>query len=271
MSCQQLGQPCGSGFEVEIGRIEGQVRDFGIQRRAHCGELAQHLFAIRARKQRARTVVGEAGKLLLDAGLKMHDETATAQQRAVTAIEHRTAAGGQHDGVFPEQAGQHRVLAVAEAGFTLALEKLHYGQAAFALDLVVRIQQAQPEPRGQALADAGFAGTHGADEDQVAGRIHGFDCSRGLNKSRRSVGLPRVRIPPHRYSREKTMSVAKIIELNAASKTSMEDAVKAGLKKCAESVKNIKGAWVNELKVVTDDAGNVVEWRVNLRVTFIVE
>lgn len=67
------------------------------------------------------------------------------------------------------------------------------------------------------------------------------------------------------------MSVAKIIEVNASSKTSMEDAVKAGLKKTAETVKNIKGAWVNEIKVVTDDAGNVTEWRVNLRITFVVE
>ena len=67
------------------------------------------------------------------------------------------------------------------------------------------------------------------------------------------------------------MSVAKIIELNAASTTSMEDAVKVGLKKCAESVKNIKGAWVNEIKVVTDAGGNVQEWRVNLRVSFVVE
>ena len=67
------------------------------------------------------------------------------------------------------------------------------------------------------------------------------------------------------------MSVAKIIEVNASSKTSMEDAVKAGLKKTAETVKNIKGAWVNEIKVVTDDAGNVSEWRVNLRITFVVE
>lgn len=67
------------------------------------------------------------------------------------------------------------------------------------------------------------------------------------------------------------MSVAKIIELNAASKTSMEDAVKVGLKKCAESVKNIQGAWVNEIKVVTNDKGEVAEWRVNLRVTFIVQ
>ena len=66
------------------------------------------------------------------------------------------------------------------------------------------------------------------------------------------------------------MSVAKIIEVNASSKASMEDAVKVGLKKTSETVKNIKGAWVNEIKVVTDDDGNVQEWRVNLRVSFIV-
>ena len=67
------------------------------------------------------------------------------------------------------------------------------------------------------------------------------------------------------------MSIAKIIDINAASNTSVEDAVRSGLKKCAESVKNIKGAWINETKVVTDDAGNVTEWRVNMRVSFVVE
>lgn len=67
------------------------------------------------------------------------------------------------------------------------------------------------------------------------------------------------------------MSVAKIIELNAASSKSMEDAVQTGLTKCAESVSNIKGAWVNEIKVVTDETGKVKEWRVNLRITFVVK
>lgn len=67
------------------------------------------------------------------------------------------------------------------------------------------------------------------------------------------------------------MSIAKIIEINASSTIGVEDAVRSGLKKCAESVKNIKGAWVNETKVVTDGAGNVTEWRVNMRVSFIVE
>jgi flavin-binding protein dodecin len=71
-------------------------------------------------------------------------------------------------------------------------------------------------------------------------------------------------------NQECAMSVAKIIEVNSASSKSMEDAVQSGLRKCAETVKNIKGAWVNEIKVVTDEDGNVQEWRVNLRITFIV-
>lgn len=67
------------------------------------------------------------------------------------------------------------------------------------------------------------------------------------------------------------MSVAKVIEINASSPTSVEDAVRKGLAKCAESVKNIKGAWINETKVVTDGDGNITEWRVNLRISFVVD
>lgn len=42
------------------------------------------------------------------------------------------------------------------------------------------------------------------------------------------------------------------------------------LKKVSETVKGIQGAWINETKVVTDGEGNITEWRVNLRVTFVV-
>ncbi|MGO4782124.1 dodecin family protein, partial [Lysobacter sp. 2RAB21] len=62
-----------------------------------------------------------------------------------------------------------------------------------------------------------------------------------------------------------------VIELTTSSSTGIEDAVKSGLAKCAESVKNIQGAWVNEIKVVTDENGNIREWRVNLKVTFVVK
>lgn len=67
------------------------------------------------------------------------------------------------------------------------------------------------------------------------------------------------------------MSVAKVIEINASSSKGMEDAVKYGLKKAGESVKNIKGAWINEIKVVTKDDGTVAEWRVNMKVNFVVD
>ena len=67
------------------------------------------------------------------------------------------------------------------------------------------------------------------------------------------------------------MSIAKVIEITASSPNSIEDAVKSGLKKAAETVKNIKGAWINETKAVPSADGTVTEWRVNMRVSFVVE
>lgn len=67
------------------------------------------------------------------------------------------------------------------------------------------------------------------------------------------------------------MSVAKVIEFSSSSTKGVEDAVQSGLKKVAETVKNIQGAWVSETKVVTDPSGHIKEWRVNLRITFVVE
>lgn len=67
------------------------------------------------------------------------------------------------------------------------------------------------------------------------------------------------------------MAVAKVIELNASSTRSVEDAVQSGLRKAAESVKGIKGAWIKEVKVVTDEDGNIQEWRVDMKVTFVVQ
>ena len=67
------------------------------------------------------------------------------------------------------------------------------------------------------------------------------------------------------------MSVAKVIEISSASRSSIEDAVRSGLKKVAETVQGIQGAWISETKVETDGEGNIVEWRVSLRVTFVVQ
>lgn len=64
--------------------------------------------------------------------------------------------------------------------------------------------------------------------------------------------------------------IAKVIEVTAASSKGIEDAVQSGLKKISKTVRNIKGAWVNDINVVTSDDGKVTEWRVNMKVTFLI-
>jgi len=66
-------------------------------------------------------------------------------------------------------------------------------------------------------------------------------------------------------------NVAKVIEVSTASAVGLEDAVQGGLKKVAESVDAVQGAWVSEIKVRTDPGGTIKEWRVCLRVSFIVD
>jgi flavin-binding protein dodecin len=67
------------------------------------------------------------------------------------------------------------------------------------------------------------------------------------------------------------MSIAKVIELSSSSPKGIEDAVQSGLKKVSQTVKNIRSAWVNDIKVKTSDDGKIVEWRINMRVHFVVD
>lgn len=66
------------------------------------------------------------------------------------------------------------------------------------------------------------------------------------------------------------MSVAKVIEISANSTKSFEDAIDEGIKTAAKSVHNIKGAWVKEQQVVVD-GDKVAEYRVDLKVTFVLD
>ncbi len=66
------------------------------------------------------------------------------------------------------------------------------------------------------------------------------------------------------------MSVAKTVEIVTSSTSGIEDAVKSGIAKVGETVKNIEGAWVKDTKAVVRN-GSVAEWRVTLAVTFIVD
>ncbi len=64
------------------------------------------------------------------------------------------------------------------------------------------------------------------------------------------------------------MSVAKVIEISAESPESFEHAVREGVQRASSSVENIKSAWIKEQQVVVD-GGNIVKYRVDLKVTFV--
>ena len=64
------------------------------------------------------------------------------------------------------------------------------------------------------------------------------------------------------------MSVAKVTEITAESEVSFDDAVKIGIARAHKTLKNIRGAWINEMTVDVKD-GNVVGYRVNMKVTFV--
>lgn len=65
------------------------------------------------------------------------------------------------------------------------------------------------------------------------------------------------------------MSVAKVIEVSASSTKSFDDAVQEGITEVSKTVKNVQGAWINEQNVIVKD-GKVTEYRVNMKVTFVV-
>jgi flavin-binding protein dodecin len=64
------------------------------------------------------------------------------------------------------------------------------------------------------------------------------------------------------------MSIAKVTEISASSPDGIEDAIRTGIARAARTIEGIQGAWVNEQSVVVEN-GIVSEYRVNLKVTFV--
>ena len=66
------------------------------------------------------------------------------------------------------------------------------------------------------------------------------------------------------------MAIAKVIELTSASSESFEDAVRKGIERATKTVEDIQGAWVQEQQVKVD-GNRITEWRVNMKVTFVLK
>ncbi len=66
------------------------------------------------------------------------------------------------------------------------------------------------------------------------------------------------------------MSVIKVIELIGTSKKSFDEAIKEVLKRASKTLRNITGIDVVGQKLVVKN-GKIIEYRVNLKIAFVVE
>jgi len=66
------------------------------------------------------------------------------------------------------------------------------------------------------------------------------------------------------------MSVAKVSEISCTSSKSFEDAVTQGLARASKTIRHIRSAWIKEQHVRCEE-GKIVDYQVNMMVTFIID
>ena len=65
-------------------------------------------------------------------------------------------------------------------------------------------------------------------------------------------------------------TVARVTEISAMSAEGFDDAIKVGVDRANRTLRNVTAAWVKEQRVDISE-GSVVNYQVNLLVTFILE
>lgn len=67
------------------------------------------------------------------------------------------------------------------------------------------------------------------------------------------------------------MAIVKVIEVIAQSNTSWEDAVQVALAETRKTIRNIQNIYVKEFQAIVNDQQEIAVYRVNCKVSFIVE
>lgn len=65
------------------------------------------------------------------------------------------------------------------------------------------------------------------------------------------------------------MSVARVTEIKSTSTKSFDDAIRTGLIRAGKKLQNMKSAWIENQEVMLDKDGKICEYRVQMKVTFV--
>lgn len=66
------------------------------------------------------------------------------------------------------------------------------------------------------------------------------------------------------------MSIARVTEISATSPKSFDDAMKEGVARATQTLRNVRSAWVKEQHCRVEN-GKVVAYQVNMMVTFVLD
>ena len=66
------------------------------------------------------------------------------------------------------------------------------------------------------------------------------------------------------------MSIARVTELSAISEQGFEDAINQAVARATKTLRGVEGAWVKDQNVMIED-GNIVGYKVNVEITFVLE
>jgi dodecin len=67
------------------------------------------------------------------------------------------------------------------------------------------------------------------------------------------------------------MSVARVVEISSTSSKSFEDAIVQGVERATQTLRHVKSAWVKEQEAEVNEQGKIVAYKVNLKVTFVLD
>jgi len=61
-----------------------------------------------------------------------------------------------------------------------------------------------------------------------------------------------------------------VSEISATSTESFEGAITEGISRATSTLRNVEGAWVKDMNVMIED-GNIVGYKVNMEITFVLD
>jgi len=67
------------------------------------------------------------------------------------------------------------------------------------------------------------------------------------------------------------MAISRTTEIKSSSALGFDDAMKKGIARARKTLTHVRGAWIENQEVLIDPNGDITEYRVQLKITFILE